>query len=118
MRFRLPNTSVYWASTGANYQGSPVWAAPVQYSCRWEDVSENVIGKDGNMTKSRATVYLDGNVSPVDLNGVMMKGTLADVQASSFPPNIKSDPRTHEIIYVETDPSLDGRQSLTRVFLK
>lgn len=56
-------TAIYWAITDWNAFGQPVFADPVEISCRWEDITEKFIDKDGDVQLSRAKVYVDRDIS-------------------------------------------------------
>lgn len=114
MRFRLNQTIVYWSQSKADGFGRPAYATPVEIPCRWEDVIEETIDKDGNVVYSAAVIY---TASALNVGAAVFLGTLLDTQESSWLPNVK-DNNTLEIVNVSTVPSLKGGQSLTRCILK
>lgn len=114
MRFRLPQTVVYWAPKAAGTYGRPSLATPVELAARWEDKQEQTIDGNGDVASSSATVFL---AVPVLTGGAMLLGDLSDL-GSGFPTNPKDDPRCHEIISVSVIPSLNASQSLTTAYLK
>lgn len=116
MRFRLPQTLVYWPPAGSDSFGRPTLGTPVEYKCRWEDTITETIDSNGDIALSSATVYL---TSPVAIGGVMWLGTLATgPQSSGWIDEVKANSGTHEIINILVVPSLSASQKLTKVMLK
>lgn len=108
MRFRLPQTLVYWAPTGAGRQGRQTFASPVEFPCRWEDGYSEVIGEDGVNVACTGQIFLVGDVA---VGGAVLLGGLQDL-GSSFPSNPMEDKRVREIITRGKVPSLTNRQVL------
>jgi hypothetical protein len=69
----LKQTAVYWAPSGTNAYGQPTYSAPVEIAVRWDDMSEEFLGPDGDRELSRAKVMV---ASDVELRGVLMLGDL------------------------------------------
>ena len=116
MRFRLPQTLVYWPPIGDDGFGRPKYGTPVQYPCRWEDGLSETISSDGDVVYSSATAYLAVTVNPA---GVVWLGTLANgPQSPGWLAQTKANPGVREIINVSTIPSLKATQSLVTVKLK
>lgn len=65
--------AVLWKQGDLDNQGQPSYAAPVEISCRWEDVQEGFLDSGMQKQMSRAVVYVDRDVSPED---VLMLGAL------------------------------------------
>lgn len=72
--------AVYWAHTGVDDYGHPVYADPVEIACRWEGVAEEFIDKDGTRALSRAKVYVDRDMKVGDK---LMLATLDSIQTTS-----------------------------------
>lgn len=91
-------TAVYWAPAGNNGFGK-TFAAPVEISCRWDDVSEQVIDQQGQETMSKAKLLLTGDVIE---GGFMYLGTLDDLDSS--PQDPREFPSAYPIIQVLRTP--------------
>ena len=76
--------AVYWAPLGLDAYGRPGLALPVQLSCRWDDVMEEYLDKDGNTQISNAIVYPE--IAPL-LGGVLWKGLLSQLTDTVNPFN-------------------------------
>jgi hypothetical protein len=116
MRLNLHQKCVYWARSGNTAFGKPSYADPVELSCRWEDGTFETIDSKGDTVVSGAKVFLAESIAP---QGVMLRGTLEDIQASGFD---DEDPLAnqgvHEIINAGNVPALKRSQSLTTVMLR
>ena len=66
-------TAVWWSSTGVDGYGRPTWTTPVEVDCRWEDVVQEFVNKDGEERFSRSIVYVDRDMKVGD---VLMLGEL------------------------------------------
>jgi hypothetical protein len=115
MAFR--DTVVHWATTGADANGRPAYAAPLQYvnGARWEDKITQVIDKDGNEVYSSSTVYLAIDLMVGD---ILFRGTLAEVAAGGFASNPRLNRAAREVISKERISNLRGSQQLCTAYLK
>ncbi len=110
-------TAVYWPLevSGDDFDdyGQPVVVAaePVEISCRWEDVSEEFIDKNGTRQISHSKVYTDQDV---DVGGILMLGTKDDITDST---NIKENENAWEIRRFDKLPNLKNTEFLRTVFL-
>lgn len=59
-------TAVWWQRTGRDVTGDPSFADPVEIDCRWDDKQELFVDVNGDEKISRATVYVDRDMSPGD----------------------------------------------------
>ncbi len=95
---KMHDTITYWAITGTDRFGKTTFSAPASVKGRWEDRTESVQGKDGNVIVSKARVYL---ASTVDIDGYLFKGTsvasdptgvqnAAEIQALGSMPNLRN----------------------------
>jgi len=113
MKVRRTQTAVYWALTGVNGYGEPIFAEPVEMLVRWEDKQERFVSKDGTEHTSSSVVYPPSQ--PV-LGGYLYLGTLASLSSAE-----EGDPRSvsgaKEIKSVNTSPNLKGDYLFTKVFL-
>jgi hypothetical protein len=54
----LRQDCVYWAPSGFDDFGQPIYAPPVHLKCRWEDDSQAFMNREGVMELSKAVVYV------------------------------------------------------------
>jgi len=113
MKVRRTQTAVYWALTGVNGYGEPIFAEPVEVSVRWEDKQERYVSRDGSEHTSSSVVY---PASELALGGYLYLGTLA-VLSSADEGDPRSVPSAKEIKSVNTSPNLKGNYLFTKVFL-
>ena len=112
-------TAVYWPLAGdesgqLDYDafGRPQWGTPVQISCRWEDVSQEIIQPDGTNTMTKSVVYVDVD-QDVRVGGVLYLGLLADVDQD----DPKGNDGAWEIIRFDKLPDLKAREYLGKAYL-
>lgn len=72
-------TCVFWGSPQDDGEGGKTFAAPVQLSCRWEDMHQIITDAKGTEMTSRALVFL---LQDVDEEGMLYLGTLADLNSA------------------------------------
>lgn len=111
-------TAVYWPpgseeTGGRDFDdyGKSLFSTPVEISCRWDDVNEEILLSDGERVMSRATVIVDREVK---LRGVLCLGTEAEMTDLINP---KKNEGAYEIRRVDKNPDIDGRDTLVRAFL-
>ncbi|MFA7218027.1 MAG: hypothetical protein WC057_05450 [Dehalococcoidales bacterium] len=95
----MKQTAVYWApeDTYDDY-GQPVYADPVEKSCRWEDVAESFVGAKGALETSKSVVFIDGVV----VGGLLMLGELS---SSVNLVSLRENEAVWEIRQVESIPN-------------
>jgi len=65
----LGQVAVYWVPTGKkDDHGRPLWSDPIEIFCRWDNVTEQFMDKNGDLAVSNAKVYVDREV---DNDGVL-----------------------------------------------
>jgi hypothetical protein len=113
------DTCVYWAlksneSGGLAYDnfGQPLHTDPVELDCRWDDVAEEIIGKDGTRVMSKAQVYLEDKP---DKGGMLYHGTLAELPSGYTTP--RDIDEAWEIRMVEVTPTIDYEEELIIAYL-
>lgn len=75
--------AVYWEPTGQSGPGGePLYLAPIEIKCRWDDVQEVSVSPTGEEFVSRSKVYTDRRVK---LNGVLKEGKLDSVTLPDEP---------------------------------
>ena len=75
----LVQIAVYWGNPQDNRYGGFTYDAPIEVACRWEDMPQVMLDKEGEQDLSRAVVYL---CIDVDTNGLLYLGRLTDIQGS------------------------------------
>ena len=68
-------TAVYWAFKKFDETGNPEVFPPVEISCRWEDVQTAYTTSAGENAVSKATIYVDRDVT---IDGFLWEGVKAD----------------------------------------
>ena len=109
----LKQTAVYWELSSLEFDnyGQPIPSSPVEIDCRWEDVGEEFIDKDGTTQLSRAKVYVDRDV---EIGGVLMLGELGSTIDEDNP---KENSGAWEIRRFEKLPTLKATEFLRSVYL-
>ena len=82
-------TAVYWGNPTGDGYGGKTFADPVEISCRWEDIVENInrVGaRLGEEIVSMAQVYV---TTDVEEQGYLFLGTLDDLDSDE-----EADPTT------------------------
>lgn len=96
--------AVYWGNPAPDGYGGFSWDTPVELSVRWEEKARQFLSSDGELSVSRAIVYLGQDVAR---DGVLYQGRLADLSAAQ-----KADPRTvtgaQGIRRFDKTPEIDG----------
>jgi hypothetical protein len=85
-------TAVYWANPVDDGMGGLDYDDPVEILCRWDAVTEVVMGKDGQEIVSRAKVIV---TQDVDERGRLYLGTLEDLDSAQ-----EAAPETVEGAYI------------------
>ncbi len=111
--------AVYWEPTGVDRFGQPLWAAPIEISCRWVDKEiqftfTSTAGAKTNakseLFQSKALVYVDRDLL---LHGHLMLGELNS--------DVTADPRENagawEILGWKKTPDLKAREFLRTAIL-
>lgn len=103
-------TCVYWAPTGFNAYTDPIFAAPVEVKCRWEEKQILFEDDKGNQLQAKAVAHV---VSDVKNEGFLYLGTLTSLttQQRSNPKNISS---AYPIKRFDKSPSLTNPSEYVR----
>lgn len=99
-------TLVYWAYTGADLYGQPTYAAPVQMTCRWDDLIKQVFGMEGSPVFSKVELITRKRLEP---KGLVWKGRLAQFTAALHP-DISTG--VHEVLMVASTPNFRNTETL------
>ena len=104
----LRQICTYWDVTGEKDMfGKSVFTAPVELPCRWEDINELFIAKNGQEVTSRSRVFLAQDIS---LEGYLMLGISVD-------PNPLNLSTAFEVRQVKAIPDLRSLKKLFTVYL-
>lgn len=105
----LNQTCTYWGPTGvSDVYGKPGFSAPTLLTCRWEDITELFIDKNGQEVRSRSRLFL---AQDVDLNGYL---ALGDLTANASPLGVAD---VWEVRNRKSTPDLRNLKSLYVVWL-
>jgi hypothetical protein len=97
------DTMVYWAYTGADEYGQPIYANPVQLTCRWDDCQKQVFTEDGSPVFSKVELIVP---QALKLKSLVKKGPLTGTIVHHPP---RANDGVHEILMVEETPMLKTR---------
>lgn len=105
--------AVYWAIADEPFDshGRPVFADPVEISCRWEDKTEKFVDQNGEEVLSQAKVFVDRDVC---IGGVLMLGSIGSGLNLTDP---KKNVGAYEIRRFEKLPNLKVTEYLRTVYL-
>jgi hypothetical protein len=103
--------AVYWEKIGDDKNGTPIYAAPVEIRCRWDDMQEEYLDSKGRMNVSSAIVMVDRVVT---LGGVLWRGRLAAIETAEVP---KDNPGAYEIRKYNETPNLRNTETLREAVL-
>lgn len=96
---------------GINLMGKRVFHEPVEFDCRWQDVSEEFIDAQGSRTVSNALVFCDREMLVGD---VLVLATLED-PINAFDP-LEND-KAYPIRKFEAVPNLRNTETLYLAYL-
>lgn len=99
--------AVHWPLYGYDGNGEPTVSSPQEITCRWEDVTRQIMGDNGTPIAIDAEVWVDTDVAE---GSMMWKGQLIDLP----------DPATDimEVVGHDEIPDVKGRVSETVLYLK
>lgn len=92
--------AVWWRASGKDKYGKDKYDSPVEIACRWEDQMGQYFNSRGESNNSKATVYVDRQMTPGD---VLKHGP----KDSSTLPLPTTDTRALPIQAFDVTPSLD-----------
>lgn len=107
----LKQKATYWSFLKEDGYGGRTFNAPMTVDCRWEEVQEQFLNRNGEVDLSKAIIYL----SPVDGNtykigDYLLLGTSADL----VPTNVA---KTFQVRQVMRTPNLRLVKTEIRVIL-
>jgi hypothetical protein len=104
--------AVWWGQSAApDAFGQPVWGAPVQIKCRWEDSVSEYIAKDGSTQRSTSRVYVDRVMKEGDL---LRLGAITTLTNLSVP---KKNSGVWEIKSFNQLPNIRNSETLLTAYL-
>lgn len=117
----LKQTLVYWPPAGNDGFGGKTFGEPVEIRCRWLYVNELFVGPQKKEIMSQAKAFPDNQAVRMELAGMAMEGTLAEVEAqeSNDPYDLElSDGRKpFEIMKVGGNPTFQGDEESRTVWM-
>lgn len=90
---KAKQTAVYWAASGKNVQAKKTYTTGVEIKCVWIQDRELMVKDEGKETVSKATVYVNQDLTE---QGMLYLGTLDDLTSAQ-----KSDPTKVKKAHVE-----------------
>ncbi len=103
--------AVWWARNAtADRYGSYTFAAPIEISCRWDDVGEEYVNPKGETVVSRSVVYPDR----VLRTGDMLR---AGVIESDEPADPTAVDTAFEVQRFDTTPNFRATENLYTAYL-
>ena len=96
----LKGVCVYWAPTGFDQYGQPTLGSPKEMACRWADVIQQAIDKEGTLVESKGSVMVGEDL---EVGGVLMNGKMTDIVYAEDP---KRNSDAYEIIQFINIPNL------------
>lgn len=78
----LRQKAMYWAPNGEDEYGRTKYAEPEEISCRWTDIAELVVTKDGRTVTSKSKIMVDQDVEE---GGLLWLGTEEEWEGTATP---------------------------------
>ncbi len=103
--------AVLWPLLGIDDFGKPTYGDLVLIDCRWDVVREEFIGPNGDREMSKARLIVDRDI---DVKGVLLLGTLADVVDVDDP---KNNDGAWEVRQFSKTANFKGNKYLREVYL-
>lgn len=100
----LREKAVYWKCIGRDKHGQPIYDAPVEIKCRWEDQSKLFLNAQGQEEVSRAEVMVDRKIP---LDSVLWFGSLNQVSYLTEP--LRNEDAWH-VRYFKRIPTRNGKK--------
>ena len=107
----LNQTAVYWAKAGVDNYGNPTFSDPVEISCRWEDVINEVVDASGTTIISKTMVLVDRDV----LVGSALR--LGELDSAMTSENVEDYDDAYEIKVFGKVPDVDAEEFVRTVYL-
>lgn len=108
----LKQTCVYWEPNAVDDFGGASYLSPIELSCRWDDLIQEIIGQTEDKVISKASVMVSQDVK---VGGVLFLGTLDDVTDFIDP---KQNENTGEIISFARIPNFKATEFVRTAYLK
>lgn len=117
----LVQKAVYWAPTGtADEEGRQTYEAALILSCRWQDLTQEPLGKDGRAQASKAVVYTSQDVK---VDGVLKGPFLKTEENAAILTSLTSEtvPLANEGAWIiqifSKEPNMRGTKFLRKASL-
>lgn len=96
----------YWPLTGTQSNGQPIYGAPKQITCRWDDRISEVQGQRQTVVLSKHQIITEIKLTPGDM---VLHLPLVQVPYRDVP---KDNPGAVEVIAVAETPNLRHTETL------
>lgn len=104
------NTLVYWPLESFASTGEPIFGAPDEMKCRWDDCVRQIIGPNNTRVLSSVEVITEFKLA---VGGLIKLGTLDSITHWDDP---KQNTGCYEILKVCETPNLKNRESLYEAY--
>lgn len=99
-------TMVYWLQLDSDSHGAPVWGAPNECTCRWDDKQQELQAADGTDFRSRVEVITQ---IPIPVGSVICLGKLSEITYWNDP---MKNPGAFEVMRSAATPNIRNTEAL------
>lgn len=99
-------TFVYWALKCSDDNGHPTYEAPVEYTCRWDDKTQEIQLADRTYVVSRAELITEVRIRE---GGMIKRGAL---NAVSYQDDPRRNDDVYEVLKTGEVPTINYRRRL------
>jgi hypothetical protein len=100
-----------WPLKGQTSSGQPVWDAPVEMKCRWDDGNKEVLTAFQGLIISKAQIITE---KLIDAGSIVMRGRLDTISYWADP---KANPNAFEVIANSATPNLRYSEILYEAYV-
>ena len=97
---------MYWPRIGTQKTGEPIWGAPSEMTCRWEDKLQEIITSTNTRVMSSVEIISEFRL---EVGGLIKRGNLAAVAYWDDP---KRNTGIYEILKSSETPNMRYSESL------
>lgn len=105
-------TLVYWPLEGQSESGAPIFGAPQEMTCRWDDAIVQIVDADGTVKYSRAKIISQEYLA---VGGMVRRGKIEDTP--HWAGDLRDNEDVFEIMKVSRTPTLKYREYLNQAWV-
>ncbi len=109
----LNQTAVYWPTPSKDWEGKLTFGTAIEITCRWKDVNDLFLNREGKEEISQAVVHVGQDV---ELDGYLYLGNLTDLSAGELL-NPVLEENAHPIKSFKKNPSIKGDDFVRKAWL-